>query len=294
MRYYTIKIFVLIKKMRLELKKFDISSIPSNSTIVLISRRNGGKTTCLKDIMYYHRDIPVGTVINPTESSNESYGAMIPGLYIHEEYSPKLIADLLKRQEIMVKRMNKQQTMYGRSTIDPRAFLILDDCMYDNIWKKDKNMRFVFSNGRHRKLFCIITLQYVIGIPPDMRNNVDYTFLFRDNNFGNRKKLYENYCSVIPTFEMFQSIMDSVTEGYGCLVINNLSRSAKLEDCIFWYEAEIRPDYTVGSKEYWQAHNDNAINNDDDNDGDEMYTPEVYNTNKKKNAPTLNIRKVTR
>ena len=56
--------------MKLELRKFDMSSIPSNSTIVLISKRNGGKTTCLKDIMYYHRDIPVGIVINPTESSN--------------------------------------------------------------------------------------------------------------------------------------------------------------------------------------------------------------------------------
>ena len=279
--------------MQLILKKFDISSIPSNSTIVLISRRNGGKTTCLKDIMYYLKDIPVGTVINPTESSNESYAEMIPGLYIHDEYSTKLIADLLKRQETMVKRMNKEKKMYGRSNIDPRAFLILDDCMYDNIWKKDKNMRFVFTNGRHRKLLCIITLQYVMGVGPDMRSNIDYTFIFRDNNFGNRRKLYENYCSIIPTFEMFQSIMDSVTDGYGCLVINNLSRSAKLEECIFWYEAAVQPPFTVGSREYWAAHNAMAVNNDDDV-VDEMYTPEVYNANKKKNTPTLNIRKVTR
>ena len=280
--------------MKLELRKFDMASMPSNSTIVLISKRNGGKTTCLKDIMYYHRDIPVGTVINPTESSNESYSAMIPSLYIHEEYSSKLIADLLMRQKSMIKKQRKEMAMHGRSSIDPRAFLILDDCMYDNIWKRDKNMRYVFSNGRHQQLLCIITLQYVMGLIPEMRCNVDYTFIFRENNLNNRKKLYENYCTVIPTFEIFNSIMDSVTEGYGCLVVNNLARSNKLEDCVFWYEAEIHPSYTIGSREYWAKHNELIVDDDDDRDGEEYYDPIVYNASKKKNSPDLKVKKITR
>lgn len=279
--------------MQLVLKKFDISSIPDNSIVVLISRRNGGKTTCLKDIMYFHKDIPVGTVINPTEQSNKSYSYMIPSLFIHEEYSSKLINDLVTRQKGMMKKVNKEKETYGRAVTDPRAFLILDDCMYDNIWKKDKNMRYIFQNGRHVQLFCVITLQYVLGIPPDLRNNVDYTFIFRDNNLGNRKKLYENYCSVIPDFNTFCSIMDSVTtQGYGCLVINNLAKSPKLEDCVFWFEAEIHPNFTVGSKEFWRTHNEYAA--DDENEDDELYDPSVYAQKKNKNTPLLKIKKTLR
>jgi len=277
--------------MQLVLSKFDVASIPDNSIVVLISRRNGGKTTCLKDIMYYHSDIPVGTVINPTESANKSYSHMVPSLFIHEEYSPKLIGDLLTRQKTMTKRVNKEKVTYGKQMTDPRAFLILDDCMYDNIWKKDKSMRYIFLNGRHQQLFCMITLQYVLGIPPELRNNVDYAFIFRDNNLSNRKRLYENYCSVIPTFEMFNTIMDSVTtDGYGCLVINNLARSHKLEDCVFWYEASIHPPFTIGSKEFWAKHNELAAD-DDDEDGDELYDPSVYSRAKNKTGPTLNIKK---
>lgn len=279
--------------MQLVLRKFDIASIPSNSIVVLISRRNGGKTVAVKDIMYYQRDIPVGTVINPTESSNKSYGAMIPSLFIHEEYSPKLISDLLVRQKKLVAKHNREIEMYGRSTLDPRAFLILDDCMYDSIWKKDKNMRYVFQNGRHSQLLCMITLQYVLGIPPELRCNVDYTFIFRDNNINNRKKIYENYCSVIPDFHTFCAILDSVTsEGYGCLVINNLARSNKLEDCVFWYEASLQGPFTVGSKEFWQKHNECVA--DEENEGEEMFDPQVYAQQKNKHIPTLKVKKVTR
>ena len=277
----------------LVLKKFDVSSIPDNSVIVLISRRNGGKTTCLKDIMYYHKDIPVGTVINPTEQSNKSYSEMVPSLFIHDEYSPKLISDLVTRQRNMMKRVNKEHATYGRAVSDPRAFLVLDDCMYDSIWKKDKNMRYIFQNGRHIQLFCIITLQYVMGIPPDLRNNVDYTFIFRDNNLSNRKRLYDNYCSIIPSFEIFNNIMDSVTtEGYGCLVINNLSHSPKLEDCVFWFVSEIHNPFTIGSREFWAKHNECAA--DEENDDEELYDPNVYHQKKNKGLPILKVRKTTR
>lgn len=276
--------------MQLVLRKFDISSIPDNSIIALISKRNGGKTTCLKDIMYYHKDIPVGTIISPTESSNKSYNDMVPSLFIHEEYSPKLIGDLINRQKTLIKKVNRDMSVYGKTNIDPRAFLILDDCMYDKIWTKDKNMRYIFQNGRHQKLLCIFTLQYVLGIPPDLRCNVDYTFIFRENNINNRKRLYENYCSVIPTYDMFSTIMDTVTEGFGCLVINNISRSSKLEDCVFWFEADVHPPFSVGSREFWQKHNECAAADNDD-DAEEQFDPLLYQSKKNKNIPMLNIKK---
>ena len=38
---------------------------------------------------------------------------------------------------------------YKRSTIDPRAFVILDDCLYDGSWARDKLMRLLFMNGKN-------------------------------------------------------------------------------------------------------------------------------------------------
>jgi hypothetical protein len=52
--------------------------------------------------------------------------------------------------------------------------------------------------------------------------------------------------------------MDVVTDNFGCLVLDNTSRSNKIEDCIFWYKAKypIR-ECKVGSKELWEYHKKN-------------------------------------
>ena len=109
--------------------------------------------------------------------------------------------------------------------VDPRAFLILDDCLYDNKWTKDVSMRSVFMNGRHWKLLFLLTMQYALGVPPNLRTNIDYVFILRENYVSNRKRLYEHYAGMFPTFEMFCQVMDQCTENYECLVINNNAKS---------------------------------------------------------------------
>ena len=69
----------------------------------------------------------------------------------------------------------------GSSSVDPRAFLILDDCLYDKKWPSDKNIRAIFMNGRHYKIFFLITMQHALGLPPVLRSNIDYVFIFRNN-----------------------------------------------------------------------------------------------------------------
>ena len=42
---------------------------------------------------------------------------------------------------MVIKQIKKEKDAYGRSNIDGRAFVILDDCLYDNTWSRDKLMR---------------------------------------------------------------------------------------------------------------------------------------------------------
>jgi hypothetical protein len=276
--------------MQLKLKKFDISSITCDKIVLFLASRGAGKSYCVKDLMYYHRDIPIGAVISPTEKKNKFYSHFIPSLFIHNEYSPELVQNILKRQTVIMNKKNKEETMYGKSNIDPRVFFIMDDCMHDDSWKKDKNMNYIFNNGRHDKMLFILTLQYIIGISPSMRSNIDYVFIFRENNYQNRKKIYDQYCGVFPTFDMFCKVLDVVTEGYGCMVINKTSRSNKLEDIVFWYQAEIRDNFTVGSREMWQAHNE--LTADEEDEEEEMYDLQTFLSKHKKSKVNINIKKI--
>jgi hypothetical protein len=227
--------------MTLELKKFDMKNIsfkPNENkgpVVVLIGKRDTGKSFLVRDLLYYQQDIPIGTVISGTEEGNGFYAKMVPKLFVHNEYNSAIIENILKRQRTVLKQIKKEMETYKRSNIDPRAFVILDDCLYDNTWSRDKLMRLLFMNGRHWKVMLVITMQYPLGIPPTLRTNIDYVFILRENYIANRKRIYENYAGMFPTFESFCQVMDQCTENYECLVINNNSKSNKLHDQVFWY-----------------------------------------------------------
>jgi len=115
-------------------------------------------------------------------------------------------------------------------------------------------MRSIFMNGRHYKLMFILTMQFALGVPPNLRTNIDYIFILRENIVSNRKRLYDHYAGMFPTFEMFCKVMDKCTQNYECLVINNSAKSNKLEDQIFWYKADIHDKFKMGSSKIWNYH----------------------------------------
>ena len=276
--------------MTLDLKKFDMKNISfrpdenKGPVVVLIGRRDTGKSFLVRDLLYYHQDIPIGTVISGTEAGNGFFAAHVPKLFIHDEYNTAIIENILKRQKTVMKQIKKEMEAYKRTSIDPRAFVILDDCLYDNKWTKDKMMRLLFMNGRHWKVMLIITMQYPLGIPPNLRTNIDYVFILREPYIANRKRIYENYAGMFPTFESFCQVMDQCTENFECLVINNNSKSNKLQDQIFWYKAQNHTNFRLGSKEFWDLSKD--INSDEE---DEIYDP---NSVQKKGAgPKINVKK---
>lgn len=275
--------------MTLELKKFDMKSITFNPNeskapvIILIGRRDTGKSFLVRDLLFFHQSVPIGTVISGTEAGNGFYAAHVPKLFIHEEYNTVLIENVLRRQKMVLKQMKKEKETYNRTTIDPRTFCILDDCLYDNSWAKDKLMRLLFMNGRHWKVMLIITMQYPLGIPPNLRTNIDYVFILREPYMTNRKRIWENYASMFPTLESFCSVMDQTTENYECLVINNNTKSNKLNDQIFWYKAENRPNFKLGSKEFWD------ISKNMDSDDEEQYDPSK--SKKKTSGQQITVKK---
>ena len=246
--------------MELQIKKFNMNKITSDKVVVLIGKRNTGKSYLVKDILYHHKNIPVGQAISGTEAANEFYGSIIPKVFIHEEYTAQIIQNIIKRQKLMVEKLKKNPNM------DPRVFLILDDCLYDNSWTKNTDIRSIFMNGRHYKILFLLTMQYALGIPPNLRTNIDYVFILRENYVSNRKRLYEHYAGMFPTFDMFCQVMDQCTENYECLVIDNNAKSNHLVDQVFWYKAPERPDFKCGAREFWEYSDKNFQKNNDSND----------------------------
>ena len=117
-----------------------------------------------------------------------------------------------------------------------------------------------------------------------LKTNIDYVFILREPYINNRKRIWENYAGMFPNFESFAQVMDQCTENYECLVIDNNSKSNKLQDQVFWYKAAKHGDFKLGSKEFWEL-SKNIVSDDED---DEAYNPD---SGRKKNMQKINVRK---
>jgi hypothetical protein len=267
------------RRLNLRLKKFDMTKIKHDKVVVLIGKRETGKSFLVKDLLWHHQSLPCGTVISGTEGANQFYSKVVPPMFIHEEYSPLIIANVLKRQKLIAKKISKDLSERGSTSVDPRNFLILDDCLYDTSWIRDRNVRYLFMNGRHVHTMFIITMQYAIGIPPNLRTNIDYVFILRENIISNRRKLYEQYAGMFPDFDSFCQVMNQCTENFECLVIDNNAKSNKLEDQVFWYKATPHQDFKLCAPEFW-AHS--AAYNRDDQEQEEDFDPNSGHGSKRK------------
>lgn len=221
--------------------------------IVLIGKKDTGKSFLVRDILHHtQHEFPIGTVISATEVANEFFQHMVPSKLIHDKYQPSIVTNVIKRQlGVKTARNEEKKRNGGNSTTDPRAFLILDDCLFDGSWIKEESTRYIFMNGRHIDVMTIITMQYPLGISPNLRTNVDFIFILRENILGNRRRIYENYAGMFPTFEMFCQFMDQCTENFECLVICNGVQSNKLEDQVFWYKASDHPPFHLCDDSLW-------------------------------------------
>jgi len=279
--------------MKLELRKFDPAKIKSDSVVVFIGKRNTGKSYCMKDIMSYNRDIPVGVVVSPTERANGYFEKFIPKMLIYDDLDEKIVSKFLSRQINITKDRKKELEKHGSSTIDPRAFLILDDCMYNKAVTKDKNIRCIFMNGRHYKIFLLITMQHGLGLPPDLRSNIDYVFIFRNNIVKEREKIYNHYAGMFPTFDVFNQVMNQCTENFECLVIDNKIQSNNINDNVYWYKAQ-DSNYKMCSQNLWdmqaiQDQRDLMGINDNEEEDTEDFDPGVFM--KKKNSKIIKVKK---
>jgi hypothetical protein len=269
--------------MNLQLRKFDMSQIRGDEVIVLIGRRRTGKSVLIRDILYHKRDLPVGCVINPTEIANRNYSEIVPPIFVHHEYSPPILDKLIKRQ-----RKLKRLAQSGQPDIDLRTYLIMDDCLYDNSWKKDTNIRNIFMNGRHYKILFLLAMQYALGVPPNLRTNIDFVFIFRDSYMSNRKRIYEQYAGMFPNFELFCTVMDQCTQNYECLVIHNNATSNRIEDQVFWYKADEHPSFRVGPETIWRYSEQN-YREDEPEEDEAAFNAESFQRRK---IPALNVRKI--
>ena len=210
---------------------------------MVIGKKLTGKSTLVKDLLYHHRDLPIGTVISPTESCKKFYSEIMPSQFIQDEYTPDVIENFVKRQVVLLRSVNHNPNL----NTDPRAFFVLDNCMFDYIWTE---VNCFMMNARSYKVMFIITMECAVDVPPCIRSFIDHVFIFCENRESYRKRIYDLYAGYFSTFDKFCEVMDQCTDNV-CLVIDFTAKSDNIVDQVFWYKAEQHDEFQIGAHEFW-------------------------------------------
>ncbi len=116
--------------------------------------------------------------------------------------------------------VNKQKA----NPVNP-ILLVLDDVISTNI-NNIKMFDDIIKNGRHYKIYTIITMQYPMQIKPDLRANFDNVFVFPDSVITHIKRIYEYYFG-FGDFLPFQKLMVSLDNSQCVCTTNTMVHANK-------------------------------------------------------------------
>uniref|UniRef100_A0A6C0BZE0 Uncharacterized protein n=1 Tax=viral metagenome TaxID=1070528 RepID=A0A6C0BZE0_9ZZZZ len=223
--------------MHVKVRKLDVLSLKPHRICLLLGRRGSGKSVLLRDILANLTDrFDFALAMCPTLESSKLLKEHMPECCVYDRYVQSKVDALVK--------CASECAVNGKAR---NFLLILDDVLYDKTVCRTQSFRYLFYNGRHAKISCIVLCQYLIDIPPDMRAQIDYVFTMKENTIQNRLKLYKMFFGVFATFDDFCAVLDRCTQHYEALVLDNTLQTNTPTDCVFWYKAKMENgDFRLG------------------------------------------------
>lgn len=262
------------------IRKFNTAMMDKTRSCIFIGGSGTGKSHAVTSILYHNRDIPVGIVMSGTEEGDPYWSRFIPDLFIYNQWEPQKLEEMIDIQKKKKRGIDviDKEIEYCRKNNRPRdaeilqirkqkemnamrKFVIIDDCMFQSGITRTETLRKLFMNGRHWNIFVMLTIQYCMSLDIALRGNAGYVFVCRENIISYRRKIFESFLGMLPSFQVFEKVMDSCTQNYELLVLDRTAKSTNPEDCLFWYKAAANYNFKIGSDRLWQYHRDNYDTN---------------------------------
>lgn len=209
----------------MELQALSLDKVQKNPGILVIGKRRAGKTTLIKEF------IKAGVL------SEEIFAVVAPGETTAQHYKGVVSDDRVHDAGFVAKLEELINTQRDDVSKTPRG-VVLDGCMYELGSLRSKAYHALVFNSRNLRIPYVLSVQYCLELSPTIRNYFDYVFLFRDDNIENKQRLFKYFCGMFDTFETFNQTFDKYTAGHGCLVVDNTSRSNKIEDQVFYFQSQ--------------------------------------------------------
>jgi len=202
--------------MNFKLKTFDINNVPIHASICILSKENSQYKSYL--IRKLFREIKGKVLYNKECCEVEKLN----------DFSKELIQD--------IKRINSLDLYYSeKNKLINNSLINLD---LDKIEKINSlvSLRFCLRNNRYCRIFLLINVNNMADIHPIITTNFYYIIIEKEIYLNKLRFIYDNYCQIIESFDIFKEIMDNLSYNEYLVINNFVGFSSKLlENNIFIY-----------------------------------------------------------
>lgn len=174
-----------------------------------------------------------------------------------------MLVEIFERQKLAIqedesrREQDEDRGLTPKQKKDRSLVIIMDDCLADaKDWKNDTILQHIFLNGRHFQITLIMALQYVNGIPPQMRDNMDYAFILKSESASSTKKVYDAFSVGFDTATQFGKALEKLTQNHSSMVIARCLVVERPLDKIMFYKAKDLSSikFETGCKKYQLLH----------------------------------------
>lgn len=183
-----------------------------------------------------------------TNSKNDKFHTII---------SPDDFDDKDKNRNIKTMIENilfRQKQMLEKGTNGRRLMIIFDDYFDDvklsQMMANDKIFNELMFNSRQYNIGIIMKAQSPLRIKPEIRCQMDFLIVCREEYISNQKRLYELYFGIFPTFKLFNKVMRSLDD-YKWIVFHQSSNEDLLTKVKYYYSITNQKN----SNDYKKLHN---------------------------------------
>lgn len=213
----------------------------SKCTILVVGKRNRGKSTLMVDLVR-HIPAPKAIVLSATDRCSHFYEQYFPQAFIYDKYEPDFLTKIIRVQKKLVAK-NPDMRVSG-------LLLIIDDTGFDKKFLRSKQLFELVCNGRWYNVALVIGVQDAGSVTPPIRSQMDYVLALAESFKNGQERLYNWFYGVYPSFRDFRLSFSNLTQDYGAMVLDNVSKSTELNKSIYWFKADPTVKFRFGSKQY--------------------------------------------
>lgn len=189
---------------------------PSHSAFYIVGGNPKIRNYLLAYLLIERQRVENGVIINADDNITEALtnADNLKRCQFHPLYDP----------EITKKFITKHHIDYIESP-NARNFFCLLDIDTLNEWQHDIYMTKMFMKHSLYNTLFAFTSQDPLPLSAMLRSNIDYVFIFAENDTGIRRDLFNLYASnALMSFNVFNAYMDRLTPT-SCLILNYRSNN---------------------------------------------------------------------